>query len=575
MRSVSEIQSLLEELEQQPANALEDQDLDFKEWIPRSMKDSVALVVEMAICMANGGGGTVVFGVNEKATGRARAILGVPPEVDVNRLKKAVYDSTDPKLTPVFEGLLVPEGTGRVLVMQIHPGIPPYTDTAGRGKVRIGKDCQPLTGTLRRRIMVETGETDFTATEISGRLESLISASAMERLRQSAARERAPDDLLRESDRNLLGAIGLIRKGRFLRAGLLLAGTTEAIREHFQGYAWTHLRMATDTDYSDRADGQDAIPLAMERIIDRIMADNPIATVPQGLFHFEIRTYPEIALREAVLNALVHADYRIHGPILLKQFKDRLEISNPGGLPGGITPENILRHEPVPRNPTLVDALTRLRLVNRSNLGVRRMYQALLIEGKEPPSILDEGEAVRVIFRASELSVPFRMFVADEANRGRILSVEHLLIVQHLLRHPEIDTATAARITQQTEPDARETLSLMETEFGYIERGGTGRGTYWTLRHDLHRKLSVPGHPERDRRIDWEAAKTRVLSVLMERSRHGEVGLSNAEIRQIARMDRFQVIRLMKELMAENPNIQKPGRGRNARYVIPKKPKKM
>jgi len=575
VRSVSEIQSLLEELEQQPANALEDQDLDFKEWIPRSMKDSVALVVEMAICMANGGGGTVVFGVNEKATGRALAILGVPPEVDVNRLKKAVYDSTDPKLTPVFEGLLVPEGTGRVLVMQIYPGIPPYTDTAGRGKVRIGKDCQPLTGTLRRRIMVETGETDFTATEISGRLESLISASAMERLRQSAARERAPDDLLRESDRNLLGAIGLIRKGRFLRAGLLLAGTTEAIREHFQGYAWTHLRMATDTDYSDRADGQDAIPLAMERIIDRIMADNPIATVPQGLFHFEIRTYPEIALREAVLNALVHADYRIHGPILLKQFKDRLEISNPGGLPGGITPENILRHEPVPRNPTLVDALTRLRLVNRSNLGVRRMYQALLIEGKEPPSILDEGEAVRVIFRASKLSVPFRMFVADEANRGRILSVEHLLIVQHLLRHPEIDTATAARITQQTEPDARETLSLMETEFGYIERGGTGRGTYWTLRHDLHRKLSAPGHPERDRRIDWEAAKTRVLSVLMEKSRHGEVGLSNAEIRQIARMDRFQVIRLMKELMAENPNIQKPGRGRNARYVIPKKPKKM
>lgn len=575
MRSVSEIRSLLEELEQQLANTLEDQDLDFKEWNTRSMADAVALVVEMAICMANGGGGTVVFGVNEKATVRAKAILGVPPEVDVNRLKKAVYDSTDPKLTPVFEGLLVPEGTGRLLVMQIYPGIPPYTDTAGRGKVRIGKDCQPLTGTLRRRIMVETGETDFTATEISGRLESLISASAMERLRQSVARERAPDDLLRESDRNLLGAIGLIRNGRLLRAGLLLAGTTEAIREHFQGYAWTHLRMATDTDYSDRADGQDAIPLAMERIIDRIMADNPIATVPQGLFHFEIRTYPEIALREAVLNALVHADYRIHGPILLKQFKDRLEISNPGGLPGGITPENILRHEPVPRNPTLVDALTRLRLVNRSNLGVRRMYQALLIEGKEPPSILDEGEAVRVIFRASELSVPFRMFVADEANRGRILSVEHLLIVQHLLRHPEIDAATAARIMQQSEPDARETLSLMETEFGYIERGGTGRGTYWTLRHDLHRKLSVPGHPERDRRIDWEAAKTRVLSVLMERSRHGEVGLSNAEIRQIARMDRFQVIRLMKELMAENPNIQKPGRGRNARYVIPKKPKKM
>jgi len=50
------------------------------------------------------------------------------------------------------------------------------------------------------------------------------------------------------------------------------------------------------------------------------------------------------------------------------------------------------------------------------------MYQALLIEGKEPPAILDEGEAVRVIFRTSDLSVPFRMFVAEEADEGRILS---------------------------------------------------------------------------------------------------------------------------------------------------------
>jgi len=567
MRSITEIGNLLGKLNAENADSLEDQDLDFKEWNPRSISDSVRLVVLMAICMANGGGGTVVFGVNDKATGRAKAIIGVPPEIDVNRLKKAVYDSTDPKLTPVFQEITVPEGTGRLIVMQIYPGMPPYTDTSGQGTIRIGKDCQPLTGTLRRRIMVETGETDFTAIEVAGRPESLISAAAMERLRESAAREKAPDDLLRQSDRDLLGGIGLIRNGRLLRAGLLLTGTADAIRVHFPGYVWTHLRMTTDTDYTDRADGFDAVPVALDRIIDRIMADNPIATVPQGLFHFEIRTYPEIALREALLNALVHTDFRIPGPIMVKQFMDRLEISNPGGLPGGITPENILRHEPVPRNPTLVDALTRLRLVNRSNLGVRRMFQALLIEGKEPPTILDEGEAVRVIFRASDLSVPFRMFVAEESDRGRILAVEHLLIIQHLLRHPEIDTATAARITQQNEPDAHDILSRMETDLGYLERGGTGRGTYWTLRHDLHRRLSAPGHPERDRRIDWEAAKTRVLSVLRQRTERGEAGLSNKEIRAITRFDRNQVTRILRELRIEYPQITTDGHGAGARYM--------
>jgi ATP-dependent DNA helicase RecG len=531
------------------------------------MNDAVRLVVEIAVCMANGGGGTVVFGVNDKAIGRANAIRGVPPEVDVNRLKKAVYDSTDPKLTPVFQAFPVSEGTGRLMVMHIYPGLPPYTDTSGHGTIRIGTDCQPLTGTLRRRIMVETGETDFTAMAVSGRPESLLSAAAMERLREAARRERAPDDLLQKADRELLSVLGLLRNGHLLRAGILLTGTAEAIREHFPGYVWTHLRMASDIHYTDRADGYDALPVATERILDRIMADNPIATVPQGLFHFEIRTYPEIALREALLNALVHADVRIHGPIMVKQFQDRLEISNPGGLPGGITPENILHHEPVPRNPTLVDALTRLRLVNRSNLGVRRMYQALLIEGKEPPQIVDEGEAVRVIFRASDLSVPFRMFVAKEADRGRMLSVEHLLIIQHLLRTPEIDTTTAARLAQQSESDARQALSRMETEFGYLERGGTGRGTYWILRHDLHHRISASGYPERDRRIDWEAAKTRVLSVLMERAKRGERGLSNEEIRQITHYDRNQARRLVVELMAENSDIKQQGERRWARYA--------
>ncbi|GIV04369.1 MAG: hypothetical protein KatS3mg015_3199 [Fimbriimonadales bacterium] len=70
-----------------------------------------------------------------------------------------------------------------------------------------------------------------------------------------------------------------------------------------------------------------------------------------------------------------------------------------------------------------MNALTRLRLVNRSNLGVRRMFQALLIEGKEPPVIIDEGEAVRVIFRASDLSVPFRLFFGSSWRKKRIRAV--------------------------------------------------------------------------------------------------------------------------------------------------------
>jgi ATP-dependent DNA helicase RecG len=565
-RTLRDIEALLPELDAAPADALEAQDIDFKEWVVRSREKALDQVVEMAVCMANGGGGSVVFGVRDKVRGRADAICGVPLEVDLNLLLKSIYDRTDPRLTPVFEELEVPEGTGRLLIMQVHGGLPPYTDSQGLAKVRIGKDCLPLTGSLRRRILVETGETDFTAETLDGRAADLLSAAAMEQLRDAARREHAPEDLLRLADSDLLAALDLLNGDRLSYAGLFLAGRTEAIRRHLPRYVWTHARMSSDIAYSDRADGHDALPQALSRMLDRIMADNPISTLELGLFHHEYRAYPEIALREALMNALCHQDFRIGGPLLVSQYPDRVEIANAGGFIGGVSPDNILRHRPVPRSPLLVNALVRLRLVNRMNLGVRRMYQSMLEEGKAPPTLEEQGESVLVSFRKQPISAPFRLFVADQGKAGRILSVEHLLILHDLLGHLELDTARAAHLCQRSEPEAREMLNEMETGMGYLERGGTGRGTYWALRPDLRRRLAGPGHPERDRRIVWEAAKTRILSVLKERARRGDPGLGNEEIRQITHYDRGQVKRLMNELRGEHPEIAEPGSGRGAQY---------
>ncbi len=567
MRSVAAIRELLDRLETIRAADLEDQDLDFKEWNERSMADAVAVAVEMAICMANGGGGTVVFGVNDKRIGRSEAILGVPPEVDVNRLRRAIYDQTDPKLTPVIEPVLVPEGSGRLLVMQIHGGLAPYTDTAGSAKVRVGTDCQPLTGTMRRRIAVETGESDFTDTLLPGDPARYLSAVALERLRAGARRERAPEELLRRTDREMLGTIGALREGKLTRAGLLLAGSDDAIREFVPGYSWTYFSMLSDTGYENRLDGVEAIPVALDRISERIMAANPLRTIPHGLFHFEYRTYPEIAFREALLNAFCHRDFQLAGPVLVKQYRAKLRISNPGGFIGGIRPDNVLHHTPIDRNPRLVEALIRLRLVNRGNLGVARMFSAMLVEGKEPPTIDERGDSVSVTFAAGPFSNAMRAFVAEEQTAGRDLTVDHLIILRYLLRHPEMDTATAARICQRLESEAREVLSELEIDHGYIERGGAGVGTYWMLRPVIHRRLAGPGNPERDRRIDWEAAKTRVLSILKQRDSRREPGLTNAEIRAITHFDRHQVLRLMIQLRDETGGrVEVEGERRGARW---------
>lgn len=565
MRTAKDILDLLPDLESCTADDLEDQDLDFKQWDHTSRDKAVKTIVQMAVCMANGGGGTVVLGVADHLLGRAKAIIGVPHEIDINLLKKAVYDQTDPKITPVFEEFTVPEGTRRLLLMHIYPGMPPYTDTAGRGTIRIGKECQPLTGTMRRKISVETGETDYTAETVSPFAPQLISAVAMETLRNQAAKERAPEDLLKLSDAELLSALGLVKHGKLTRAGLLLTGTKSAIREHVPGHNWTFLHMTSDTEYGIREDRVSALLLSVQRIEELMVPFNPITTYEQGLFHYEYRIWPEIAVREALMNAFCHVDLRIAGPVMVKLYSGHLEISNNGCFIAGITPENILHHQPASRNPLLVDALARLRLVNRSNLGISRMFSALLMEGKEPPVISEKGESVTVVFFKRELNAAFRIFVTEEDRKGRSLGLDELLLLQYLLQHPEVDTATAAALCQRSDTEIRERLTKMERR-GYIEHGGTTRGAYWCINPLIYTRLVDDGQAEKRRRIDWEAAKTRVLSILMERSKRGEQGLSNKEIRQITRFNRNQVTRLMSELRGVHSEVQSIGYGAGAKY---------
>jgi len=570
MRELTEVRALLARLDQVDADSLEAQDLDFKEW-PADDRQAVRMAVEMAVCMANGGGGTVVLGVRDRVVGRLQAIVGVPPKAEPHQLKRDIYERTAPKLTPEVQELPVPEGTGRLLVMQVHGGLPPYTTTAGAGTVRRGKDCVPLTGDLRDRLMVERGESDVTAVPVPEPVEALLSAAALERLRDLARQEQAPADLLRKTDLDLLAALDVLRDGRLTKAGLLIAGNADALARHLPNYGWTHERMKSAIAYVDRADGREtrelALPLALQALESRINADNPITTVEHGLHHFEFRAYPTVALREALLNALCHLDLRLASPVLVKQYPRKLEISNPGGLVGGITPANILHHPPLARNPLLVHALSRLRLVNRSNLGVGRMFEAMLIEGKEPPLIVDEESAVRVVFKRQETSAPFREFIADEGKAGRVLDVDHLLVLRYLLGHAETDTAVAAELCQRREAEMRDILDEMAQDYGYLERGGAGRGTWWRLKPTLHRRLEGRGNAERDQRIDTDVAKTRVLNMLKQRHRRGERGLTNAEVRAVTGYTRQQVNRLIHDLEAESVRLTGHGRGATYEYA--------
>lgn len=93
------------------------------------------------------------------------------------------------------------------------------------------------------------------------------------------------------------------------------------------------------------------------------------------------------------------------------------------------------------------------------------------------------------------------MFVAEENDKGRIFAVDELILLQYLLQHNEVDTATAAALCQRSEHEIKEKLATMVID-EYLEQGGYGKGSYWSITPSLYRKLMNDGNNESHRRIE-------------------------------------------------------------------------
>jgi len=132
--------------------------------------------------------------------------------------------------------------------------------------------------------------------------------------------------------------------------------------------------------------------------------------------------------------------------------------------------------------------------------------------------------------------------------------VDHLIILNYLLRHREIDTYNASVICQRSIEQVRETLSHMENNLKLIQSGGTIKKKYYTFTREVYSMIEKVTEYDRDKRLDKESIKMRTLSILKERN------LTNSEIRQMTGMDRHQVVRFMKELEEQGVKIKNKGR---------------
>ncbi len=140
--NTTQILALLDQLEHGIADDLESQFLDFKPW--QGAKEDLRLACEYAACFANASGGVVVFGVADKVRGRAQAIQGAKG-YDLDIFRRGIFDGTRPGIDAEVVELVVPEGTGKLLVVRVPAGTrKPYGTSAGLFNQRVGKNCMTV-----------------------------------------------------------------------------------------------------------------------------------------------------------------------------------------------------------------------------------------------------------------------------------------------------------------------------------------------------------------------------------------------------------------------------------------------
>lgn len=155
--------------------------------------------------------------------------------------------------------------------------------------------------------------------------------------------------------------------------------------------------------------------------------------LPDGLYRQQVPAFDEIVVRELLVNALVHRPYTQRGDIFLNLYPDRLEIVNPGPLPLGVTPKNVL-HATVRRNEHLARLFHDLKLMEREGSGFDKIYEVLLSQGRPAPELREEHDRVQVTVRRRILKPEVIDLIARADDTYQLTQRERIalgLLAQH------------------------------------------------------------------------------------------------------------------------------------------------
>jgi ATP-dependent DNA helicase RecG len=276
----------------------------------------------------------------------------------------------------------IPTTDGDVAVVTVQPSLLPPVRYSGRVCIRIGPRRGYATEQEERRLIerrVAQARTFDAEPALGSTVEDLALSLFLIEYRTQAIAAEVIDENSRSVEQQLasLRFFDLSRRCP-TNAGILLFGLD--VRKWLPGAYIQFLRVDGDSlaapVTNDREIYGDLLTVLREldALVDAQLSRFPIAT--STLREKTIEAYPRVAVRELLLNAVMHRDYASTAPLRITWLSDRVEIQSPGGLYGEASPANFPQQTSY-RNPVIAEALKALGYVNRYGRGVIRAQKAL------------------------------------------------------------------------------------------------------------------------------------------------------------------------------------------------------
>jgi ATP-dependent DNA helicase RecG len=353
--------------------------------------------------------------------------------------------------------------------------------TDGRVVVRRGAENAVLEDDAIDQQLVARPAGEFELQAVGGATRSDLAEDVIDEYMEQRQR-RNPRSTILPKDK-LLQQIGALTPGKTPTiSGLLLFGQEPQIfmphsRAIFVKFSDTTPRGAGGAlGYGRREEILGPLPQIIEHTWRIIWEEMDKSAVVTALSRNDIFEYPKIPVREALINAVAHRDYRMTGSsIEVRMYTDRLEVISPGGLPAHITVDNIVE-EHYSRNPRIVNGLHQWGFIEEMGLGVDRMIEDMVNAGHQPPLFDAKPHSFKVtLFNKKD---PKRVVQAWEQN----MSERQMKAIEYLRRNGSITNSEYRELCPHV---GQETVRLDLADLvaqGVLLKIGDKRGTRYILK---------------------------------------------------------------------------------------------